>query len=526
MTKRILIALGLTLLLLLSIAIASIYWLQRVHLNEEMTHNLQEVEQLFKMKLDEDAKVLESQINLLQMDNHLQKAYRSKDRKALLHHALPFFNAIRTKHQVTHFYFIEVDQVCFLRVHNPPRHGDTIPRFTLRGAMRENAPVYGIELGKFGTFTLRFVYPWRINGELVGYIELGKEIEHITLALHQILGVELFFTLNKSFIERTDWEEGLKMMGRTGTWTQFPHVIMIDKTMPTVPKTLKDTLNVFLAHSKTKRLTTRFNVSINDKFYRGGFIPLFDAGQRELGQIIVLNDVSEQKTALQTLSIILIILSIVIGSGLLGFFYLFIGRIEKQINSIHDEQINTHKNQFKLANEAKDEALRINQALDNVNTSVLITDSHSNIIYANQSAQQLFQTTETAIRLTVPDRKADQLLGQSIDRLLNLSEHRHTVSAKLSTSSCIPFTLAELKLDVNITPVINDAGQHKGIVAECHDRTAEIATQQEVNAVVSAASSGDLSQRIDLSNKSGFFKTFSEGLNQTLDNIQQMIEEL
>jgi methyl-accepting chemotaxis protein len=526
MTKRILIALGLTLLLLLSIAIASIYWLQRVHLNEEMTHNLQEVEQLFKMKLDEDAKVLESQINLLQMDTHLQKAYRSKDRKALLHHALPFFNAIRTKHQVTHFYFIELEQVCFLRVHNPPRHGDTIPRFTLRGAMRENAPVYGIELGKFGTFTLRFVYPWRINGELVGYIELGKEIEHITLALHQILGVELFFTLNKSFIERTDWEEGLKMMGRTGTWTQFPHVIMIDKTMPTVSQPLKDTLNVFLAHPKTKRLTTRFNVSINDKPYRGGFIPLFDASQRELGQIIVLNDVSEQKTALQTLSIILIILSIVIGSGLLGFFYLFIGRIEKQIISIHDEQINTHKNQFKLANEAKDEALRINQALDNVNTSVLIADSHSNIIYANQSAQQLFQTTETAIRLTVPDRKANHLLGLSIDSLFNSAEHRHAFSAEITTHFGIPITLGELKLEVNITPVINADGQHKGIVAECHDRTAEIATQQEVNAVVSAASSGDLSQRIDLSNKSGFFKTFSEGLNQTLDNIQQMIEEL
>ena len=531
MTKRILIPLGLTLLLLLSISIASIYWLQHVHLNEEITHNLQEVEQLFKMKLDEEANVLESQINLLQLDNNLQKAYRSKDRKALLHHAQSFYNTIRSKHQVTHFYFIELDQVCFLRVHNPPRYGDTIPRFTLLRAMRQNAPVYGIELGKFGTFTLRFVYPWRINGELIGYIELGKEIEHITVALHQILGVELFFTIKKSVIERTDWEEGLKMMGRTGDWTQFPHIVMIDKTMPTLPQSLKDTLNVFSTPSKAEHLITRFNVSLFDKLYRGGFIPLIDAGQRKLGNIVVLNDVSEQKTALQTLSVILIILSVVISSGLLGFFYLFIGRIENQFIAVHNEQISTEKYRNKLANEVKDAALRINQALDNVNTSVLIGDSHSKIIYANQSAQQLFQSAKIAIRIKAPDKKVNNLLGQSIDNLLNLSEQQHRFLTEMTTHSRTQVTLGEvtlgeLKLDVNITPVLNADGQYKGFVAECHDRTAEIATKQEVNAVVSAASSGDLSQRIEITTKSGFFKSFSEGLNQTLDNIQQMIEEL
>jgi methyl-accepting chemotaxis protein len=524
MTTRILIPLALTLLLLLSLAIASIYWLQRIHLNEEMSENLLEVEQLFKMKLDEEAKVLESQINLLQMDKALQQAYLAKDRKALLHHALPFFNAIRSKHQVTHFYFIELDQLCFLRVHNPPRYGDTIPRFTLTGAMRDNAPVYGIELGKFATFTLRFVYPWRINGELIGYIELGKEIEHITVALHHILGVELFFTINKSFIERADWEEGLKMMGRSGNWRQFPDVILIDKTMPTVPETLKEILNGFLDVRKTGDLTTNFNVSMNQKPYHGGFIPLFDAGQRELGNIVVLKEVSEQKRALRTLSLILIILSIVIGSGLLVFFYLFIRRIEKQIIRLHEQQIRTHKNQFKLANEAKDEALRITQALDNVNTSVLISDSESKIIYANPSAQALFQKAKKRSALKTADFKAHDLLGESLESLLKFSVHESRINPTAPSRTQI--TLGELKLEVNRTPVMNADGEYKGFVAECRDRTAEMATKQEVNAVVSAACCGDFSQRIDLNNKNGFFKVFSEGLNQTLDNIEQLIEEL
>jgi len=301
LTKRILIPLGLTLLFLLSISMLSIYWIQRLHFNEEVEVHLKEVEQLFQMKLDEDAKVLESQINLLQLDKNLQNAYLTRDREALVRHSTPFFNSIKAKYQVTHFYFIDLDRICFLRIHNPPRYGDTIPRF---------------------------VYPWRINGKLIGYIELGKEIEHITVALKKILSVELFFAVNKSYLNRTDWEEGLKMIGRTGDWMLFPLIVIIDQTLSSMPKMLKDYFESPALFSKHEHLTTTFKVSIRDQSYRGGFVPLIDAGQREVGHIAVLNDVSEKETALHTLLAILISISIIIGGALLGFFYFFIGRIE------------------------------------------------------------------------------------------------------------------------------------------------------------------------------------------------------
>jgi signal transduction histidine kinase/CheY-like chemotaxis protein len=350
MTKRILIPLGLTLLVLTTISIVSIYRLQRVHLDEKIGMHLGEVGQLFQMKLAEDAKVLESQINLLQLDKNIQQAYQAKERETLLHYAKPFFDAIRTKYQVTHFYFIDINKVCFLRVHNPSRYGDLVPRFTLADAMREDTPVYGIELGKFGTFTLRLVYPWRVNGELFGYIELGKEIEHLTKVLKKALDVEWFFAINKSFLNRTDWEEGLRMMGHNGDWEQFSDVVIIDKTMHKVPPTLHEFISEFSSYEH-EHLVTAFDVAIDDKQYRGGFIPIFDAGKRELGVIIVLNDISEAETALQTLLTILIMLSVVIGSGLLGFFYFFIGSVETELHEVHDKLIVTEKAKTKLAKE-------------------------------------------------------------------------------------------------------------------------------------------------------------------------------
>jgi methyl-accepting chemotaxis protein len=165
-----------------------------------------------------------------------------------------------------------------------------------------------------------------------------------------------------------------------------------------------------------------------------------------------------------------------------------------------------------------EEALRINEALDNVTTSVLIADTQAKIIYANQAAQQLFTQAERVIRKEVPHFQANNLLGLSIDTFLaNITPTKihHTL-----------VTLGDLQLEVNIIPVINAEGQRLGLVSELRDCTTEIATEQEVNAVVSAASRGDLSQRIGLDDKTNFFQTFSQGLNQTLDNFEQMIKEL
>ncbi|RKZ78211.1 MAG: hypothetical protein DRR19_26810 [Candidatus Parabeggiatoa sp. nov. 1] len=174
----------------------------------------------------------------------------------------------------------------------------------------------------------------------------------------------------------------------------------------------------------------------------------------------------------------------------------------------------------------KDEALRISQALDHVTTSVLIADTDNKVIYANESAQKCFQQLEALIRQEIPYFQAKNLLGMSIDRF-----HQQAVSQAESEQDSTKMnhtrvTLGSLKLDISITPVMNAEGQHLGSVTEFHDRTLEIATAQEINAAMSAALAGNFDQRVNITDKTGFFKTFSGVLNQMLDYIEHMIEEL
>jgi methyl-accepting chemotaxis protein len=174
----------------------------------------------------------------------------------------------------------------------------------------------------------------------------------------------------------------------------------------------------------------------------------------------------------------------------------------------------------------KDEALRINEALGNAKASVLIVDNTYRIIYANHSVQQLFQARHVEFNKTLPQLNLDCLIGQTLDKLYTHPTKMHHLLENLTTFHQAKLDVPDLYIDMHISPVIDATGQRLGWVLELDDRTTEVATEEEINTVMSAASQGDFSQRLDLVGKTGFFKVLSEKLNQTLHDNQQMIEEL
>ncbi len=325
--KRILVPLGFALLLLLVASIVSIYWLQWRHINKDARVRLAGVQQMFRVALEGDAELLNGLIDFIKEDDNLQNAWLARDRDTLLRYATPIFEDIRGKYRVTHFHFHDPDRSCFLRVHNPTRYGDYTDHFTLSMVVRSGKPFHGIELDPFGTFTLRAVHPWRIDGKLSGYIELGEEIKHITPQLKEILDAELFFTINKAHLDYEKWREGMKMMGRKGKWNQFPHFVIIDQTLEQIPSDLKEHIKFTRARSES----LLFSVPAGTRKYRGGLVPLRDAGMRNVGDIITLTDVTDREASLRTLTIILIAISTGIGTVLFGFFCLHIGSIERRL---------------------------------------------------------------------------------------------------------------------------------------------------------------------------------------------------
>ena len=173
-----------------------------------------------------------------------------------------------------------------------------------------------------------------------------------------------------------------------------------------------------------------------------------------------------------------------------------------------------------------EEALRINRALDWVTTSILITDNTYKIIYCNETAQHLFQAKQDEICQELPLFDANHLLGNSLEVFHRDPEHQYQLLSQLVHSRHATITIGKITLDHTITPIINAAGERLGLVIEFRDRTLEVATEQEINHVIYAASQGDFQQRINLEDKSDFFKTFSEGLNRIMDFTQSAVGDI
>ena len=293
--------------------------------------------ELFTIKLDQDAELFSKIIASLTQDEELQNAWLAKDMDLLLSYSSPIYEDLHSDHRVTHFYFHGPDRINALRVHKPSKHGDYIDRFTVAQAAQNQRLVHGIELGPLGTFTLRVVSPWYIDGELTGYIELGEEIEHITKEMKRALGNELVFLINKTFLDRTQWQEGMSMLGKAYNWDQYDDYVIIDSTMDQLPFALGDRIK----HHHKNHEERAFEISTNGRCL-GCFVPLHDASGAEVGEIVVLNDVTEIAAGGKTLLWFVITISAFILLLLCICYYLYASHIDRRLKKAYADQQRSH----------------------------------------------------------------------------------------------------------------------------------------------------------------------------------------
>jgi hypothetical protein len=195
---------------------------------ENASHKLNEL-------LSEQSAALSAIGQALITNARLRNGLKMQDRRQLLRDSTPIFSSLKAEYNITHFYFHRPDRVNLLRIHKPEKNGDLINRFTVLKAERTGKTASGIELGSLGTFTLRMVLPVMDNNILIGYLELGKEIEDVLSSMHQDPEIEIAVCINKQLLHRTRWENGMQMLDRPSDWDQFPNYVLIYSSLSPFP---------------------------------------------------------------------------------------------------------------------------------------------------------------------------------------------------------------------------------------------------------------------------------------------------
>ena len=328
---RILIPLTLAIILLLSAFAVSNYRYQQKYIINDVSLKFKSLQDLWAVQLDSDAGMMGAALDVIIRDKELKAALKAKDRNALLERTQTLYDQLHSKHQITHFYFTGPDRVNILRVHQPDRYGDRIDRFTTLEAEKTGKPFYGIELGPLGTFTLRVVAPWYDGKQLLGYVELGEEIEHITHKLHDMFGVEIFILIEKKNLDRENWETGMKMLGRKFDWNRFPSVVITYQTSDLFPEEL---FRIFFIEQQTRTGTSE-EIIYNGLQYHCTFFPLKDADSHLVGNMVLMRDITSLMADFYSIIFLVSGICLLIGGTLFVFFYIYMGRVERQLESVN-----------------------------------------------------------------------------------------------------------------------------------------------------------------------------------------------
>jgi Double sensory domain of two-component sensor kinase len=230
---------------------------------------------------------LSSTLDALIGDPTLTAFFAQRDFDRLYAAAAPIFQDLKDRHSVTDWEFIEPQpaRTVFLRVHRPELHSDLVDRPTVLTAIRTNDTVAGKELDRTG-FALRVVRPFVVHGKLLGYMELGQQIDDFLRRMKAETGDEFGLVVQKRYVDEKAWVEAWG--ARRNNWNDDPEVVAVEVTSADAP-VLGSAADARDVPDGGRSLAL---VERGGKLFVRGVVPARDLEGHSVGGLFVLHDVT------------------------------------------------------------------------------------------------------------------------------------------------------------------------------------------------------------------------------------------
>jgi methyl-accepting chemotaxis protein len=155
----------------------------------------------------------------------------------------------------------------------------------------------------------------------------------------------------------------------------------------------------------------------------------------------------------------------------------------------------------------------------------MITDDENRIVYFNHELKAIFEKAQNEICRSIPDFSIEILTGCNIQKLSFIPAYDEKLSAANSPQR-IPLTLGGHHLVIIATPVFDGQGERLGTISEWHDHTEEVLVENELAAVVAAASMGEFDRNFNVQGKDGVMRLLGEGINQLMHTNKVSLNEI
>ena len=300
--------LAIVIIVITFLAVAANFYFQKKTLIEQKLLNTKVYDQRFDSTIESQARIIQSYLDFLTEDTNLQNKFQQENREDLYAYVQKIYKNLNLRNDITHLYFIRLDGSVSLRVHQKNRHSDIIKRHTFLEAQKTLKTSYGLEYGVNKNFTLRVVRPWIVNEELIGYIELGKEVDKIMAILAKQLGLDIYLLIHQELYKSAEAAVKKKLQ----TFPQFGNHYLAYATTDMAPVELE---RIVLDLNKT------FIVNQDERKFLNCMDNLYDVAGTFLGHKVFLVEITKEYHSLvrNTLFYFTIMMLGALGMLALGF---------------------------------------------------------------------------------------------------------------------------------------------------------------------------------------------------------------
>jgi PAS domain S-box-containing protein len=306
----------------------SVFWMYRQQDAVRYQEWKVTVDEIYNHRFSDAESNLQSLLLMLRENPVLQRLFMERDRERLLATSRSLEQSLGQDYHITHFYFHTPDRVNFLRVHQPQRYGDRIDRLSLREAVETGEVASGLEIGPLGTLTLRAVMPWYAGEQLIGYLELGRELTSMVSVFRQSDTVDGYLlTVDKQFVDQQGWQEGMEMLERSADWSAFSDRVVVGNTLPQRFAYLGSEQG---EQHGVRTFLYRF-VFPENMFYMIYEHPLFDVSGQQVGSLVLVHDELKELLLARRMNNFFLLVLLGLAILLLVIYYHVLRRTEMQL---------------------------------------------------------------------------------------------------------------------------------------------------------------------------------------------------
>ena len=456
------------------------YFAELNHLRKISNEKLENAMLMLNRSEEEHTETMSNILNALVINPDFTTPLRLRQRDLLLQNSEALHKTLSTNLGINHLYFIDTEGKVILRTHEPLLSGDTLKRTTFLKAKSTGLASSGIEKGEI-SYSLRVVKPVYENKNIIGFIELGRDLNHTKDHVRHLPGLDISVWLKA--------EESTNEL--THKLPEYHNWLFVNGS------NFNGHLAILNQISNTLKLTNSqyFNPTADSKNFRVGVYPFNDINEKSIGMVMLSLDTADDYQELQKLiytTVLITIASLLISALIARNFALTLTRplrnAAKELETIANGDYNK-----RLSISGSDEVSNISQATNNLLDSlqntltrnskiletaidgIIIIDESGIIESLNESGEKIFGYKKNEligrnIKILMPEnhaREHDNYLSRPNKSLSYVKGFSRELPGKHKDGHVFPMELAISDMELNgkpyYTAFLRDISERKRI---------------------------------------------------------------